>query len=341
MFREYFYVVVVYFFSTRLAHYFSFALVCSLRMDEAIGSRFPVSPPGKRNDDGQKVSSQKMDPPDDEPPSLTKQREGDGAPQLSYEENDGQYPEYYGEGEGPPDPEDPMPMASPEAAHGQGTGDRFFSPGNETYYMSPENADQGEEDQDYDPAHQDYYGTEPTEDDNDRGYMEPGDEYAQNGFPSPHEQFSTPMSDGYGRGGDQYAGDYDAYPTQDRGFSPPGDAKYAPDFSPRDEFATEDFTLPSDGEGERQYGGADPYYGSSEEKKAQEEHGNKTGALTIDTDAEFTPIKREGYKLGPSPSPRSQLSSRSNEAGTPVSQSSALRGAQELLKKNRRRRLEM
>ena len=91
----------------------------------------------------------------------------------------------------------------------------------------------------------------------------------------------------------------------------------------------------------------DPYYESTEEKKvAQDEHGEngmgyKPAALTVDTEAEFTPIKREGYKLGPSPSPRSQLSARSNETGTPVSQSSALRGAQELLKKNRRRRLEM
>ena len=338
-----------------------FPALTNFSMDEANASRYPVSPPGMRTDVGEVASTQKMDPPDDEPPSLTspKQREVDGVSPANYEEHNGQYPQYYGEGQGAPDPEDPMPLASPEPVQ-NGDG-KFFTPENQAYYAPPENAGGGDPNQNYDPAHQDYYVAEG----DNHGYnVDPsaGGEYAQNDFPSPHEQFTTPMSDAYGQGEGQYGHDFappdgrfpSHYPPQDGHFPTENDV-YPPAHatSPHEEFATEDFTLPSDAEGDQFGEGGDvypphgePYYESEEKKVAQDEHGEngmgyKPAPLTVDTDAEFTPIKREGYKLGPSPSPRSQLSAKSNETGTPVSQSSALRGAQELLKKNRRRRLEM
>eukprot|EP00538_Stauroneis_constricta_P012599 CAMPEP_0119549234 /NCGR_PEP_ID=MMETSP1352-20130426/2981_1 /TAXON_ID=265584 /ORGANISM="Stauroneis constricta, Strain CCMP1120" /LENGTH=1195 /DNA_ID=CAMNT_0007594737 /DNA_START=594 /DNA_END=4181 /DNA_ORIENTATION=- len=64
------------------------------------------------------------------------------------------------------------------------------------------------------------------------------------------------------------------------------------------------------------------------------------GKPLAEGEADFTPIKRDGYTLrrGPAvanPSPRSMTSASMG------SQSAALRGAQELLKKNRRRRMEM
>lgn len=52
---------------------------------------------------------------------------------------------------------------------------------------------------------------------------------------------------------------------------------------------------------------------------------------------DFIPIKRQGYRLSQT-SPRS---TESESVGEGSHQSSALRGAQEILKKNRRRRMEM
>ena len=69
--------------------------------------------------------------------------------------------------------------------------------------------------------------------------------------------------------------------------------------------------------------------------------------LQINTgEDDFVPIKRDGYTLGQpngAPSPKSMLSPQSANTGelSAISKSSALRGAQELLKRNRQRRMEM
>jgi hypothetical protein len=319
------------------------------RIDEAIASRFPLSPPGTTRG-GNRVDpdAPRLDPPEDEPPSLNKRESLDG---VSYDEEGsafgGQEQDLYND---PTDPDDPM--ASPEPIQN----DQFFNQQQQQqggeYYETPDkqNGPGGE----YYSPDQDYYET-PAQG------GQPGQEYYQEGDGA----YQSP-------GGDQYTEDEQCgmdgqYEAERGSFSPPND-QYSPEDGhyphPDDGqyYPEEDgqYDGHPDGQGHHDTPGghypmspADDVYSTGDDHVFEEEkkvggHLDRAAArgLQINTgEDDFVPIKRDGYTLGQQngvpPAARSMTSPKSTGDQTSVSQSSALRGAQELLKRNRQRRMEM
>lgn len=247
-------------------------------------NRYPVSPPGKtgmeQDDPNQEVgayagdpATPRMDPPDDEPPSLMKgsmeeavrSRNFGGGSTIQDEQtqfyslngmdsSQQQHHDYTDV----PDPEDPV-LSPSVSAH------RFFEDGE---------FGEGQE--------QVLDGCPPNNNNNnvDPNYQQP---------PQDHHPYVV------GGGGDEYDGEFGAEEKK-MGYEDP-DHQQHPDIA----YQMSDVSNLEDGEGD------------------------------------FMPIKRDGYSLG---------RPKSSSAMLPVSpteshQSAALRSAQDLLKKNRRRRMEM
>jgi hypothetical protein len=209
----------------------------------------------------------KMDPPDDEPPSLIK-REGENDP----------YPQYYEQGPFHNSPLRINPMASPEA--GGEVGAYFDEQTGEEYYGTQQN--EGDQ-RFYTPDH---HFPSPAN----------GAEYSADAYYAPqpgHQYPSTPDAN------------YPSSPQDDN--YPPGEDGHFPR-------ANHHYTLEDDGNGQFPSHGDDQYYQADKKK------------ISFDD--------RDSQVQYASPSPKS-TGSRSSDG---ISQSSALRGAQELLKKNRERR---
>jgi hypothetical protein len=258
-----------------------------------------------------------LDPPEDEPPSL-----------KSYDEDSnafgGQEQDIYND---PTDPDDPM--ASPEPTEN----DQFFDPQQQQqqggeYYESPEKQNG--------PGGQEYYETQDQGGQPDQGYYQEGD-----------GAYQTP-------GGDQYAedGQYEAqggsfgspqndqYPPGNGHFPHPNDAQYYPEEEGQYDGRPDD-------QGQHGTPGDDRVFENEEKKAGGPVASAAARRLQVNTgEDDFVPIKRDGYMLSQNnggPSPRSMISPRSagDQSSGAVSKSSALRGAQELLKRNRQRRMEM
>jgi hypothetical protein len=335
------------------------------RIDEAIASRFPISPPGTRG--GNRVpdpGTPRLDPPEDEPPSLNKRESKDGE---SYDEDDGafggQEQDPYND---PTDPDDPM--ASPEPVqndqffdqqqqhlqhqHQQGDeyydespdkqngpGGEYYSPDPE-YYRAPVQGGPGQPDQEY---YQEGGGDQYAEEEQ---YGIDGHYEAQEG------SFGSPQNDQYPPEDGQYPHQH-PHPHDDQ-YYPEEDGQYDghPDDQNQVHYGTPGGHFPMS-PGDDVYSPGDDHVFDDEEKKAGghvdyagDYAGEAAGGLQINTgEDDFVPIKRDGYTLGQqfggAPSPRSMISPRSTGDHSAISQSSALRGAQELLKKNRQRRMEM
>lgn len=322
-------------------------------MDEALGRHNPNSPNGRRPDappmdhegyyddkygeDGEMMyadpTTPKLDPPDDEPPSLHKMS-------MEYQQ---QHP-YHGQ---PgmmvvPDPEDPSVLLSPDTTVGFGPDGRhtFFPPGAGDSYRggSPSRQYQQHPQQNRRvPLSPDDEQQQPLGDPNSNMMMDDYDEdgqfvnheYPQDEFggfqqqqpseeePSVHYRPRPP-----GRALDPLY--TDRSPTHsDLGVTPAG-AYYAS--SPRHGDPT-DYV----GEEKKVASSADDPEGVGYNHTASQDSNIKSG------EEDFIPIKRDGYKL----SVKSVISPHSvGETSESGHQSPAFRGAQELLRKNRRRRLQ-
>jgi hypothetical protein len=315
-------------------------------MDEGyIGDRYPVSPTGHRLDmvlhEFDDPATPKLDPPDDGQPSLMK-----GSMEEAQYYNNNQVPY-----EDVPDPDDPIIPATPDGEPSVGVS-AFFNeeeeeeeaaaffdddeevaaPAEESgkYFESPVKQAEFEGEPEYgkgfhqpvSPDDEERYGH------NDH-YVEDEEPFTspQNGFEQPpdeFEQFPSP-----GRNQQQQA------PHEFERFPSPGRTQQPNDFetlSPPHGVGTPQGHYPMSPPDDD-----DRLYGGEEKKYSMDEHANPEIEFQMSQDSDrksgeedFTPIKREGYKLSDS-SPRSMASDGSH-------QSAALRGAQEILKKNRRRR---
>jgi hypothetical protein len=315
-----------------------------LRFDGEIASRYPVSPPGKQADNLMEEETHfyeddayafhdpgtpKLDPPDDEEPprltprmSVSEEFEDLGAqqpvpphPPHHYDNAQVSYDDEYDV----PDPDDPM--LSPEDGepaivargffHDEGGGAEYYPDENggvepgfeEEYHVPVEPADGVEE-----PVFEEEYYSE------EQQYQNP-----------PEELFVEEGEVQYEKEEQEYGGAVHYAP--DDPFSPPqqqlGDA-------PQGHFPMP----PPDDDG---------MCGGAEEKKfGMDEQDGVPNTIDYDKTGEedFIPIMRDGYRLSEqSPTGRSIVSQASLDSQS--QQSSALRGAQEILKKNRRKRVEM
>jgi hypothetical protein len=314
-------------------------LYCSF--DEGIASRYPVSPPGKQADSMMEEEphfydddafrdpgTPKLDPPDDEEPprltprmSISEEFEDLGAqqpvppsphyyddPQLSHHnEDDGL------------DPDDPM--VSPEGGEPAIATGGFFQDedGGAEYYSGKEEGVQ--------PGFEEEYHTQPAHGGEELGFEEAyyGEEQQ---YQSPPKELFVNVEDGEV----QHENEEQEY----------GDAvHYAPDdpFSPSQKQLGDvpqgHFQMPPPDD--------DDMYGAAEEKKVgmdEQDVDPNTIGYEKTGEEDFIPIMRDGYRLSePSPTGRSIASQASLDSQS--HQSSALRGAQEILKKNRRKRVEM
>jgi hypothetical protein len=301
-------------------------------VDEAIASRYPVSPPGKQAGNMMEEETHfyddeafhdpgtpKLDPPDDEEPprltprmSISEEFEDLGAqqpvlrpphyydnPQVSYDDEDDV-------------PEPDVPMLSPESGEpaivtggfmqNEGVGAEYISdeegvePGfEEEYYAEP-------------PVfEEDYYGEE-------QQYQNPPEELFVDDGEVQYEKEEQEHGDTV-----HYAPDDPFSPSQQQlGDAPQGH-----------------FPMPPPDN--------DDMCGAAEEKKfGMDEQDVVPNIIDHEKTGEedFIPIMRDGYRLSEqSPTNRSIASHTSLDSQS--HQSSALRGAQEILKKNRRKRVEM
>ena len=312
-------------------------------MDEAIASRYPVSPPGKRSYRHHYHSdpaTPKLDPPDDEPPSLIKQRDSlDGS---SYHNESGAYPQYFEDQQEYSDNDAVDPVLLPEnQIVDQSYKANYFSPKKEgdknghfehspeaEYYSSPHVED---------PV-ADYYSEEHCYGDNGRvSYQDDednNDRFPQEGSYSLTGRYDSPRSKSGiypPENGRVLLAENEFGQVEERMHYETPEGHYP--MSPPDDMYSPENMRDFDQE-EKKIGVDEP--GDPElEYASSMDYDSKTG------EDDFIPIKRDGYRLGraPSPSPRSG-EARSIDSNS-LSQSSAMRGAQELLKKNRRRRMEM
>ena len=342
-------------------------------MDEAFASRFPggpASPPGKRPDSPEDLSgagTPKLDPPevDQEPPSLT-------MPGASFDDNPASLPH----GTAPPHLGSTNEPYIDETGHSYSVEPDYAYNGEPDHaYGEPLHSYNGEAHHSYDgePKHA-YHGESEHaypdpgfQDPEDSGFNDPGatplsepsigaDGFFEDGYYEPR-----PQDGGFGDPYFEHQG-HPAHPSsnmemQDEQFhtvpsptdeqfretsSPPGEHFHEEQF--QDEQYHHDEYNPRSAQQQQFDGPQGPYtlsgpsnddiYSGSEEKKIG----------TEDLDDEngedgFIAIKRHGYQLGSDgPSPRSMVSDSMDSRSY---QSSALKGAQDILRKNRRRRVEM
>jgi hypothetical protein len=274
----------------------------SVPIDEAIANRFPLSPPGKMNGIDEPIFH---DPPTPklDPPDHTppSMMKRSIEEAASYNQEDGQ-PQYYDDDDG-----------------------------QQQYY---ENDDGQQQYYENDDGQQQYY---------DNG----GQQLPYEDVPDPEDPIVSPEGEPSvsasaffpeGEFGDQY---YEGEPPQE--FQPPPEEPFEDYPSPQnDQFAQEEYDRPPDHYPmspldddfvEEDFGVEEKKIGFDEPDPVIEFQMTQESDMENGED-DFTPIKRDGFSLG---TPRSIVSHTSVESH----QSAALRAAQELLKKNRRRRVEM
>jgi len=338
-------------------------------MDEAHQRKQPNSPSGHRLD-GRLVTNAlddgivyadpttpKLDPPEDEPPSLQK-----GSM------------EYIGQ-DSVPDPDDPSVLLSPPGAETPTGphGNAFFPAGNRSYGGSPSERPRTYPDSHPQQQQQQWHPQQSSEDEQHSGnlislgtpedYSNPGydpfanqphmmEHYTQNefGFQPQNEEEADPSLHYRPRpavrGLDPLYTDQS--PTQDDlGITPYHDEHYQYDYlhsgraPPRSMDATTEYAG-----GEEKKVGLDDFRMGQHENRNHHPHQHQHPVLDRQMsedspmksgEEDFIPIKRDGYRLG----------SGGAGPGTPHSvesenshQSAAFRGAQEVLRKNRRRRFE-
>jgi hypothetical protein len=325
--------------TSNVSHHTAHTTFLCYRIDEAIASRFPLSPPGTSRGGNRAADpdTPRLDPPEDEPPSLRSYNGDDNA-------FDGPEQDSYND---PTDPDDPM--ASPEPVENA----RFFDQQQQVgeYYESPvmQNGPGGE----YYSPDQEYYGNPAQEGQPDQEYYREDD----GAYQSPHgDQYAE--EEQYGLDGQyeaqrgSFSPQNDQYSQEDGHYPHPDDGQYGDgefDGHPDDQghHGTPGGHYPMS-PGDEVYAPGDDHVFENEEKKFGGHVDNAAGrGLQINTgEDDFVPIKRDGYTLGQhtgAPSPKNIISPQSTGTGdqSAISKSSALRGAQELLKRNRQRRMEM
>lgn len=291
-------------------------------MDEAHGRVYPNFQNGVEGVVYADPMTPKLDPPDDEPPSLHK-----GSMEL------------IGQG-AVPDPDDPSVLVSPVGA----------SPGGNAFFQGPFHGSPSQQQQRSFPNEQEEEPMSPDDEQQQIGYLislgspeeQPNlqfDPFAQKGLDFPQDEF----------GGMAQNPEEEADPSMHYR-PPPGVRALDPLYTERsptqhDHMEETPHYPDTSADDPNDYGGEEKKMGTDEQlgiMKQHQQHQQRAFMYEMsdepdlkDGEEDFIPIKREGYRLGEiaAPSPHSVSSENSH-------QSAAFRSAQELLRKNRRRRME-